>query len=145
MPKLEWRCVNGSNFIAGAISFVSRGAVCHVEFLVGGKAIGAHADGGVQIREINAYPVDYRFSAECTEEQYGKAVAYLQGQLGKPYDFLDIMGIIANRDWHNPEKWICSELWAATMEEVGLIKNLPTALQLVTPQDALLISSAMFG
>jgi uncharacterized protein YycO len=145
MPTLSWRCVNGAGFVAGAINFVSRGAVCHVEFLVDGKAIGAHSDGGVQIREIDACPVDYRFSASCTDEQYQKAIDFLHGQIGKPYDFLDIVGIMANRDWHNPERWICSELWAATMEAAGIMGRLPTALQLVTPQDALVISAAMFG
>ena len=146
MPSLDWRCVNGKDFVAGAISFVSRGAVCHVEFIFpDGTSIGAHADGGVAVRKMDAYPTEYRYGAPCTDEQYQKAHDFLRGQLGKPYDFLDIVGIVANRDWHDPQRWICSELWAATMEEAGLIKPLPTAIQLVTPQDALIISSAVFG
>lgn len=142
---LEWRCVNGQGFVREAICFVSRGAVCHVEFLVDGKSIGAHANGGVEIREIDSYPTDYRFKAECTPEQYQKAIDFLHAQLGKPYDFLDIMGILANRNWEDPERWICSELWAATLIHAGIIKPLPTAINLVTPQDSLLISSAMFS
>ena len=146
MSSLAWRCVNGKDFVSGAINFVSRGAVCHVEFIFpNGTSIGAHADGGVAVRKVEPCAVDYRFSAPCTDEQSEKAINFLRGQIGKPYDFLDIIGIMANRDWHNPQRWICSELWAATMEAAGLIGMLPTAVQLVTPQDALIISAAMFG
>lgn len=144
MATLRWRCVNSKGFVQNAISFVSRGVVCHVEFLIDGKAVGAHADGGVQVRDIDKYDADYRFKADCTDEQYAKATAFLMAQVGKPYDFLDIVGIMASRDWHDQSRWICSELWAAVMEAGELIKHLESALSLITPQDTLLISSAMF-
>ncbi len=145
MKTLRWRCVNSKGFIEDGISFISRGVVCHVEFLIEGKAIGAHADGGVQVLNIDPYTADYRFKADCTDEQYDAAVAFLMAQVGKQYDLLDIVGIMISRDWHDPSKWICSELWAAVMETGGLIHKLESALSLVTPQDALLISSAMFA
>ena len=144
MNTLRWRCVNSKGFVQDEISFISRGVVCHVEFLVDGKAIGAHADGGVQVRQINHYDADYRFKADCTDEQYASAVSFLMDQVGKPYDFLNIFGIMVSRDWHDPNRWICSELWAAVMEAGGLIHKLESALSLITPQDTLLISSAMF-
>lgn len=144
MKTLRWRCVNSKGFVQNAISFISRGVVCHVEFLVDGKAIGAHADGGVQVRDIDHYDADYRFRADCTDEQYQKAIDFLQEQIGKPYDFLDIVGIMASRNWHDETKWICSELWAATMEASGLIHHIEGGISLVTPQDTLILSSAMF-
>ena len=144
MKTLRWRCVNKEGLIEAGIGFVSRGVVSHVEFLIDGKTIGARSDGGVQVRDINHYTTDYRFKADCTDEQYDTAVAFLMAQVGKPYDFLDILGIMADRDWHDPNRWICSELWAAVMEAGGIIKKLESAIQHVTPQDTLFISSAMF-
>lgn len=144
MKTLRWRCVNSKGFVQNAISFISRGVVCHVEFLVDGKAVGAHADGGVQVRDIDHYDADYRFKADCTDEQYQKAIDFLYSQVGKPYDFLDIVGIMASRNWHDDSKWICSELWAATMEASGLIRHIEGGISLVTPQDTLILSSAMF-
>lgn len=144
MQTLRWRCVNSKGFVQNAISFISRGVVCHVEFLVDGKAIGAHADGGVQVREIDHYEADYRFKADCTDGQYQKAVSFLMAQVGKPYDFLDIIGIMASRNWHDPDRWICSELWAAVMEAGELIHPIESGINLITPQDTLILSSAMF-
>ena len=144
MQTLRWRCVNSKGFVEDAISFVSRGVVCHVEFLIDGKAIGAHAAGGVQVRQIDHYEADYRFKADCTDEQYAAGLKFLMDQVGKPYDFLDIVGIMASRNWHDDSRWICSELWAAVMEAAGLIHPIEGGISLVTPQDTLILSSAMF-
>ena len=64
--------------------------------------------------------------------------------MGKPYDFKEILGIGFDRDWRQPESWICSELWAAVMEQGNLIGRLASPIGLVLPQDCLFISSAMF-
>lgn len=154
MATVKWRCVNSKNFVSNAISFVSRGVVCHVEFLfddvqIGNTiyhnvCIGAHADGGVRVRTIDKYDVDYRFKAECTDEQYAKLLAFITAQIGKPYDFLDIFGIMASRNWHDDSRWICSEFWVVGMETAELIHKIESDVALFTPQDSLLVSSAMF-
>jgi hypothetical protein len=130
--------------MSNGIKFISRGAVSHVEFLVDGKSIGAHLEGGVAIRDINGYPLDIRFQATCTDLQYAAAMAFLRAQIGKPYDLLDIAGIMCARDWHDPARWICSELWAATLEMGSIMGSIDSSITLFTPQDALVVSSAMF-
>jgi uncharacterized protein YycO len=147
--SLCWRVVGADDFISRSIKFISRGPVSHVEFLVDGGAntIGAHADGGVQIRPIGyaKYSVDLRFEATCSDQQYAKASAFLQAQIGKPYDLIDIAAILANRNWRDPNRWICSELWAAVLEEAELIGKINSSINLFTPEDSLVVSSAMFG
>jgi uncharacterized protein YycO len=147
--KLEWRCVADDSIVGHMIEFVSRGVVTHVEFVTDGGAntIGARADGGVQVRPINykKFEVDLRFSADCTDGQYAAAMGFLRAQVGKPYDFMDIAAIVADRDWRDPSRWICSELWAATMERAGLIGRLDSSINSFTPQDSLIVSCAMFA
>lgn len=53
-------------------------------------------------------------------------------QLGKPYDFLAILGIGLKRDWQEDDKWVCSELIDGRQikveilysEKIGLIELL---------------------
>lgn len=148
MPNLKWRLVTECDPIAGAIRFITRGIVSHVGFLTDDEQfeIGARADGGVQKRPVNycAFSVDLRYSASCTDEQYEKAQNFLHAQIGKPYNFEDILSILTNRDWREDDSWICSELWAATMEEAGLIGHIASSICFFTPQDALILSSAMW-
>ena len=148
MALLKWRIVSDCDPVSGIIRFVTRGIVSHVEFLFDDElgTIGARADGGVKIRPVDYchFPVDFRFRVPCTDDQYNKAHNFLRAQLGKPYNFEDILGILVNRDWRESDSWICSELWAATMEEAGLIGRLASSICMITPQDTLILSSAMW-
>ena len=148
MPNLKWRIVSDHDPVSGIVRFVSRGIVSHVGFLTDDELfeIGARADGGVAVRPINYcnFPVQFHYAAPCTDDQYEKAQNFLHAQVGKPYNFEDILGILVNRDWRENDSWICSELWAATLEQAGLIGKLASSICLFTPQDALILSSAMW-
>jgi uncharacterized protein YycO len=145
---LYWRVVNDPGFAARVVDYISRGVVSHVEFIVenGTQTIGARADGGVRYRPINykTFDLDLRFQAPCTDAQYAAGMTFLTAQLGKPYDFVDIAAIGLNRNWHDPNAWICSELWAATLEQAGMLGPLDSNINLFTPQDSLIVSSAMW-
>lgn len=147
MKTIQWRCVNGGDFVSRAIDFISRGAVCHTEFIVGTQSLGSRADGGVQYRPLDNYPVDYRFSAQVTDEQYSAVMGFLGAQVGKPYNDIAIVGILDDQasleNLEDKKAWYCSQLWAAAMQESKIIAQLPKAVTNVTPEDALLISSAM--
>jgi|GEM_PF-1180879 uncharacterized protein YycO len=144
---LQWRLVTADDVVSDCIRFISRGQVSHVEFILpdGTQTIGAHLDGGVAIRPLEKCAVDYRFQAQCTDEQYTSAMDFLSWQVGKPYDLTNIAGILLNRDWHKGSSWICSELWAATLEAGHLIGKLGTTINAFTPNDSLIVSLAMFG
>jgi uncharacterized protein YycO len=70
-----------------------------------------------------------------------KAYRWALTQVGKPYDFSAITGIVLNRDWHNENKWFCSELLVVAFEKAGapILSTRPSsAFWRVTPRDLLL-------
>lgn len=146
MPVLEWRIVTDADPVSTVIRGVSRGTVSHVEFILpDAMTLGARWD-GVKIRPINyaQFSVDIRFAARCTFGQYEAASTFLTAQLGKSYDYGAVFGIWLDRDWRDPRRWFCSELWTATLEHAGLMRRLHAKINHVTPEDALLLSSAIW-
>jgi hypothetical protein len=119
----------------------------HVEALMpDGTLLGAHYDGGVQAR-----PHDYdrgQFVRQLTvdlpvdQATSDRFHAFLRSQVGKPYDLEAIAGLVAQREWRNPNAWFCSELIIAGLEHCGWLPRLATEISRITPRDALLIVSA---
>lgn len=113
----------------------------HVEFLLDdGTTLGARSSGGVQIR-----PTDYAkfskirvFSVACTVEQKFQIESFAKAQVGKAYDTGAIAGLLAHRDWRDPDKWFCSELVAAAFELAVPLLRIPDSVDRVTPRDLLL-------
>lgn len=158
MPIWEVRCVNKPGPIEGPIDFIERGDVCHTESIFSSVtingvthtnvSIGARSDGGVQIRPLDVYPVDYRFAIPCAQAKYDAMLAHRVAQIGKPYDDFDIVEIlvdISRRNWRDDKSWICSELETVGLEVGEIIKPAPSSVNKVTPQQVLLILSSMFG
>lgn len=48
-----------------------------------------------------------------------KFYSFLNDQIGKPYDWGAIAGIIAREDWDSDTKWYCSELIEAALKYAG--------------------------
>ena len=48
------------------------------------------------------------------------AIAFLRGQLGRPYDWTALLGFLVRRDWAEPDRWFCSELLEAALLAGGL-------------------------
>jgi uncharacterized protein YycO len=44
---------------------------------------------------------------------------YAKEQVGKPYDWLGVVGIVLKRNWQNDKHWFCSELVAASCIKAG--------------------------
>lgn len=149
MPLINWRTVNGPGFVREAISIIERtgpGGVSHAEFVFGSESFGSRSPDGVKYRPLDTYPVDIRFVAPVTAANYSKGMAFLAAQNGKGYDYLADAGIAADRDWRDPDRWMCSELLTAALEQFGVIHAVAGEVNFVTPQDVLVYSSAMgFG
>jgi uncharacterized protein YycO len=64
-----------------------------------------------------------------------KLMKFMEGQLGKPYDYTAVLGIAFHRDWQEDDSWFCSELHAAGHQYAGntLIDK---KCNRVTPYDA---------
>jgi hypothetical protein len=120
---LNLRFITESDIISDAIRVETWSPFSHVEFILDdGTYLGARSSGGVAIR-----PSDYckptreeRYAIPCTQEQKDAIIAYAMSQIGKPYDYTDIVGILIHRDWRSEDSWICSELVAAACEKGGL-------------------------
>lgn len=127
------------------IEWYGHGWCCHVDcVLEDGSLLGAHEQGGVQIR-----PPDYerflrrlRVELPAPEDMVDRFYEFVLAQVGKPYDNAAILGFAAGRDWRNPNQWICSELGAGGLEDCRFFPYpLATATNRITPPDLLLACS----
>ena len=79
-----------------------------------GTLLGAHASGGVQARpkgyDRGKFWKQLFVPIPATPEQTDGFHTFLRAQIGKPYDFEAILGIVAQRDWRKDKAWMCSEL-----------------------------------
>lgn len=48
-----------------------------------------------------------------------QAIRAARSQIGKPYDYLGVLGLGLHRDWHDDDAWWCSELVAWAIEQTG--------------------------
>lgn len=148
-PHITLRFVDGGGFVAATIQKFEYGFWAdHVECLMpdGKTIIGAYLGKGVQ-RNVVGY--DASTSSEelyvpvpCSQEQQDKFYAFIESQVGKPYDTKAVLGIALERNWQDPGQWFCSELQTAGMIAAGIFpEHLATQLNHVTPRDLLLIVS----
>jgi hypothetical protein len=143
-----------SGLISNAIAWFSAGHFSHVDaVLPDGNLLGARHDRvggkppGVQVR-----PQDYvefsekrLFFIPAPPEQARMFYDFLLAQVGKPYDIAAIWGFALDRDWRNPDSWICSELQAAALEQVGRVPRLFLAANKITPGALALVVTAIGG
>lgn len=139
------------NLAGEAIRIYSRGWASHVDVVMDdGALLGARSDvigdkpSGVQIR-----PANYETWTRTQVVKLASAApvtaaftAFLQSQIGKPYDEMAIVAFAVQRDWRTEDSWICSELVAAALEKCEWFpKPLADSANEVTPRDLLLTVS----
>lgn len=106
------------------IAWFTQGRYSHVEFITrDGKALGARLKGGVKYRPFG-YIGNRRsriFTIDAPEHQ---VYEYAKSQLGKPYDWLAILGFITGRSWQNSRRWFCSEYvtWSVLRADVEILR-----------------------
>jgi hypothetical protein len=115
MPNLVIRFVNSLGFVSSAIDFVEGGAgeFDHAECLdvATSEWIGAHDDGGFQRRPYNYMKPsrERRYAIPCNQDEYDAGMKWLNSQIGVPYNFMDILGILTHKDLTSSGKMICSQ------------------------------------
>jgi hypothetical protein len=80
-----------------------------------------------------------------TVEQKATYLDFLHDKVGKSYDSSALWGFLFDRDWHDPDKWICSELVAAGAEQAKIVTPLYFAVNRITPGALALAMSAVGG
>lgn len=143
MKTFTLRLIRTTGFVSSAIAFVEgAGAIAdHAEALnrAGTGYIGAHAGVGVQ-----DLPLDWaknivwerRYAIPMTDEQYEKAMGFLESKIGTPYDYSDILGILFHDlKLDDPHRIICSVLQFEALCTAGtkLLKIESGEAHLVTP------------
>lgn len=63
-----------------------------------------------------------------------KAIEWVSQQLGKPYDWLGVFGLMLSHNWHKENRWYCSELVAAAAIQGGT-PIVRSSMKGVTPRD----------
>lgn len=61
------------------------------------------------------------------------AWSFLQDQVGKPYDWMALLGFLFRKDWARPTKWFCSELVAAAAVAANSPLYRPEVTWRITP------------
>jgi len=147
---VQIRFVTGRGFVSDLISRGEYGFwATHAEAVMpDASLLCAHIDGGVQARPHGydaATTTRERIATiAMTPDQAQRFYAFLRAQLGKPYDMRVIEQIAASaflgeRDWRQPDHWICSELQAGALEDCGFYPTpLATDVHHITPRDLLL-------
>lgn len=101
-----------------------------------GTIIEAAAFGGTQERHLMALLSEASASAviDVPCRSASAVLAAARAQLGKPYDWLGVLGIGLRRRWQDADRWFCSELIAHAFEAAGepLFRGQPWR---ITPRD----------
>jgi uncharacterized protein YycO len=152
--KIQFVCE--SAIASQTIAWFSQGHLSHVDAVLdNGDLVGARSDSvGGQLPGVRVRPPNYlEFSHRVVMAVPAKATenvafySFLRSQLGKPYDKKAILGFLLNRDWREPDSWICSELMSAAMEAADILPKggLYLAANKITPVACALIASAVGG
>lgn len=67
-------------------------------------------------------------------------IAAAAGQIGKPYDYLAVLGLGLRRDWQDDGSWFCSELIAWASDRAGQPLFRADSLRRVTPEHLWMLS-----
>lgn len=105
--------------VSRVIRYMTRGTYSHVALVYGDEAI--ESSGGSRPRGVRLVPtaaVVRRPNCVLRRIPHPRPRAVFNAartQLGKPYDYLYLLGWIFRRKWQDPRMWVCHELivWAA--------------------------------
>lgn len=123
----------------------------HVEAVMpDGRYLGALSDG------VKSRPPDYDagtvkremfLSVKCTAEQEAIFYAFIESQIGKPYDTWAILAFFwPSRDWQSFDAWHCAEMDAQAFAECDIFpKEMAVKFSRVTVRDLLLLISTRTG
>lgn len=140
------RFSGGSNLASRAIQAFTWSWASHVDIeLADGRLLGAVPGLGVSLRDpdgsagslggerrVERYEVYLPITACHNVESFARR------QLGRPYDWAAIAGMVFRKDWRDDGKWFCSELVAAAFEASGHRLLQADHLDRITPRDLLM-------
>lgn len=95
--------------------------------------------GGVRRRALLAAVAETSAREEVdiplTDDQQFAALSWLAAQVGKPYDWTAIAGLLFRQSWAEPDAWFCSELLEAALRAAGR-PRFRDDISRITPRDS---------
>lgn len=150
MALFRVRFIAEHGFISWTIRRVTFSDFSHCEIVSEDEQsyIGAHAGAGVQERPANYCTVSFerRYAVPVTDEQLRRGMAYARMRIGTPYNYADIGGLLAHRNWTTKQRVICSQFVFDTFMAMGVqvLNVLPQYDFRVTP-DTLHLAPLFIG
>jgi uncharacterized protein YycO len=133
------RFVRGNSIPARAIQMFTWGYWNHVELYTKTGYLGAQPEGGYQIRPYNYTKFDKEIfrGIELDAAKEANFWQWQYAQIGKPYDWTAILGLVAHRDWQEDDQWFCSEAVAAGFEQINepILNEYHSQSYKITPRD----------
>lgn len=115
MISLQFAAEDGLS--SDLIKYFEHGAFSHVDaVLPNGDLLGARLDGGVQVRKPGyaAFSRTLRVDLPADDLTAQRFYAFLQSQVGKPYDMGVIAAFAFDANWQASGEWICSGMLSLT-------------------------------
>lgn len=126
----------GQDFIANLLKLVTLGEFSHCAIQIGDYLYEATFSRGVSrttIEEFNLrYPDRELVAVYGADEE--AALAWLEEQVGKDYDYTALTALPFRGSWQDESKWFCSELVAAALKKAKAIR-IRVEVGRVTPKD----------
>lgn len=136
---IRLRFVTCNDAISDMIRWAEDDWRSHVEAVLPDGYLGAHADGGVQVRPVGydqAILVRDEFvDLPASPDQARDWEAYLRAHVGEPYDFAAILGFVLRDDMHAKAHAICSALQTDALLAGKLAHDLPLPSYQISPRD----------
>lgn len=131
------RLIRDNTLFSRLICWYTQSKWSHVEFVTDTGYLGVLPTGGVKIRTFDYAKVTAEEFREIEVED-GLASTFWKwahSQIGKPYDWTAIFGLVLHRNWRSQNHWFCSELVTRGYEIAG-VKILSTDhINYITPRD----------
>ncbi len=118
--KIHLGCPKG--WIGKLIGWQTRSPYCHAAVTVNGWTYEAGRNGMDPVTCYEERPQEWEdFHAEISQDAADTMQAFLDAQLGKPYDVTMVLRFLSRRQETRKSKgrWFCSELVAAAFQEAG--------------------------
>ena len=126
--SLELCYYYGRSCVSRVIEFLTWGEISHVAIRdpQQGCVWEAWQRGGVsKVPDISTNHTDSTrvdvFALDLTKEQYDKAVAFLDAQVGKPYDFKGVLSFVFRHPVGSDGAWFCSEVAQRVTQEISVV------------------------
>jgi uncharacterized protein YycO len=135
---IQLRFIEGTGPISRAIEFWTWSSWSHVDVMTPDGWLGARFVGGVQVRPwdyVTTYGKSEIRGISLDPDVEARIMSYLYDQVGKPYDFGAIAGMMVRRDWKNESKWFCSELVIASFAVNGVDLLNTSTMNRISPRD----------